>query len=109
MAHQMNQLFLVDSNKRKEENTKFILKRFLKKLSKNFNSEQIDPLTHFYQAFYSDVLERKDFDSLYKYNKNTKTFVIKKVNKKSLKKFLVSKIIEKNWTYFLENILKDEY
>lgn len=90
ITDQLNQLRLVESSKRKEENTKFIMKRFLKNLSKSlFIESGEDVLKTLYNRFFSELISPDDFAQLFKVS-NNKSVVIKKVNKANLLTILSS-------------------
>lgn len=74
MTKHLNLLRKEKSLKRVEENTKFVMKKFLKFLSKKIEEESPDIQDFFYQQYYKECMEQKEFESLFKFNENQKIF-----------------------------------
>ena len=94
----------VEYQKRKEENTKFILKRFLKHFSQKFENRDKDPLDNLYHSYYFQSASWEEFDSVFKYFSHKKLFLFPKINNDNLKIFFSSRQLLNE----LETFISDE-
>ncbi len=99
---------MVKSNKRIDENIKYLLKKFMKHIFTEKYSKFKNSRKSFYDEYFKNLLKFEEFNKIFSKSSGTK-FSINKINNKNLKMILQSKEFYRTIKNYCDNELNDIY